>query len=873
MLNSLKGKLIIPLIGVLVLLIAVMFVYVSSLVSNMAEDLTLKRVQGAAQAAEARVRDMEAQSRVVANAVAGSYVVSHTIRAWNDAVDENGEPIEALREAARTEMLVYLGNRLGETGASSFIVRDAEGRTILRSHSALYNDIDGSTAASEALRGRQTTSYSSTGTMPLGLNTTVPVWYEGDIIGTLTPLYFLHTENFMRYFADIFNAEVSIFNSTESLVSTRGQSGVGVELKANIADIVMSHANNGRLYMTTERLYGTLYYTAYIPVIGLANNNAPVGAISVAFSNESTQYMMFRIHRAIVVIGVIGFIMAVGVLYLFIARALKPLGTLKKQVREIADGNININIDRANLPKDEIGDLSMDIIGLTEVIRNVTDDVDRLITELNVNGEIDYRIDGSNYSGAYRQMIDGMNTLMDKYVSEILSILGLIGDIGAGNFNVEVPVMPGKKVLLKQKFDSFIDNIKGINNDIATLAQTAAAGNLDAKADAGKYAGDWAVLLERLNALVGSIADKAFWYESLLDSIPFPISVTDNNMCWTFINKPTEDFLGKKRKDVLGQHCSNWGAKICKTQECGIACYKRGKAQTNFEQGAMHCQVDVAALKDPQGKAVGYIEVVQDITQIKASAKRLSDLMSDIQTVSEQVSIGSRQISNSSQDLAKGAQTQAAQIQNLNASIDSINAKTKAAAQNAANATALSKNAKQNAVIGNGEMQMMLSAMEGIKSASDGISKIIKTIEEIAFQTNLLALNASVEAARAGEHGRGFMVVAEEVRNLAARSQASATETNELISESGARVAHGTEIAVKTARTLETIVADFDKVSNIIAEIAGASSEQADAIMQISSGLADISSITQHNSAVSEEAAAASVELSAQADTLTRMFG
>ncbi len=165
----------------------------------------------------------------------------------------------------------------------------------------------------------------------------------------------------------------------------------------------------------------------------------------------------------------------------------------------------------------------------------------------------------------------------------------------------------------------------------------------------------------------------------------------------------------------------------------------------------------------------------------------------------------------------------------------------------------------------------MDTAMSDIKAASDQTSKIVKTIDEIAFQTNLLALNAAVEAARAGEAGKGFAVVAEEVRNLAMRAAEAAKSTNSLIEENTVRVNGGVQIIDGLKASLESTVNTVEKVTSLSNEVAAASDEQSTGIEQINTAIAQMNQATQANAANAEEAAAAAEETSGQSESLREL--
>jgi methyl-accepting chemotaxis protein len=225
-------------------------------------------------------------------------------------------------------------------------------------------------------------------------------------------------------------------------------------------------------------------------------------------------------------------------------------------------------------------------------------------------------------------------------------------------------------------------------------------------------------------------------------------------------------------------------------------------------------------------------------------------------------------VSAASQSLAEGASEQAASLEETSSSLEEMASMTKRNAENAASAKELSSQTRQTAESGNTSMEDMRGAMGAIKDSSNDISKIIKSIDEIAFQTNILALNAAVEAARAGEAGAGFAVVAEEVRNLAQRSAQSAKETASKIEVAIHNSDRGVQISEKVAQFLHEILEKVRRVDELVGEIATASHEQSQGIGQLNTAVGQMDKVTQANSASAEETASAAEELNAQALSL-----
>lgn len=267
-----------------------------------------------------------------------------------------------------------------------------------------------------------------------------------------------------------------------------------------------------------------------------------------------------------------------------------------------------------------------------------------------------------------------------------------------------------------------------------------------------------------------------------------------------------------------------------------------------------------------------YVGEFQSILMSMRNLKvELSNTMRQIDVSAGQVSSASNQVSTGAQSLSQGSIEQASSVEELAATIAGISdsaKQTAVAAEEAGNYVG-----QAGAQLGTSVeyVKELNTAMEKISGSSKEISKIIATIESIAFQTNILALNAAVEAARAGSSGKGFAVVADEVRNLASKSDEAAKATKELIEGSITAVSEGSQAVNNVTEALEQTSVLAGHVTAQMNIVVHAVDDQTTALEQVTEGIDQISSVVQTNSATAQESAAASEELSAEASSLKQL--
>lgn len=606
---------------------------------------------------------------------------------------------------------------------------------------------------------------------------------------------------------------------------------------------------------------------------------------------------------------------------------IRPLNVAAEYVDRIAKGDIPAKIQDDY--KGDFNEIKNNLNQCIDAIALLISDIEILGTAA-VDGKLDYRADYGKHQNDFQKIVVGMNRTLDavisplnvaaeyidrisigdippkitdKYNGDFNTIINNINvlieatnrvsdaatAIAKGDLNIELQPRSNNDNLIKS-FINMIQNLKQMISQINVLANSAIVGRLDTRADASIHSGEYQNIINGIN--------------NTLDAIIKPLNVSaeymDRIAKGDIPPKISEEYKGdfNEIKNNLNQCIDAIQLLIADSNNLSQAAvdgHLRTRVDASKHNGdfakivkGMNDTLD-AALAPSQSAVIVLKEMAEGNLSklmdgnfkgdhavlkqaINGTLVSINELLNQVNDTVEQVRQGSALVAEASQNLSSGATEQAAAIEQMSSSMMQIGSQTKQNADNAGNANKLAASSQEASERGFKEMQLLKNAMAEINESSKSIAKIIKVIDEIAFQTNLLALNAAVEAARAGVHGQGFAVVAEEVRNLAARSAQAAKETAEMIESSIKKVDTGTVLSEKTATVLADIKEHSTTVANIIKEIAIASNEQAEGINQVEIGFSQIDKVTQTNTAGAEQSASAAETLDNQAKLLTEML-
>jgi methyl-accepting chemotaxis protein len=601
------------------------------------------------------------------------------------------------------------------------------------------------------------------------------------------------------------------------------------------------------------------------------------------------------------------------------------------QLDRIAAGDLpeRLALDRGA----DVNALRASLNALSETLRTLLAEMGRMSDE-HARGDIDVAVDAGKFQGAYARVASGVNEMVGAHIDVKKKAMAVFAEFGRGNFDADLPPLPGKKRFINETIDQVRANLKGLIAEMNRMSAEHEKGDIDVAIDTSRFRGDFATMARGVNEMVGAhIAVKkqamAVFAEFGRGNFDAPMPLLPGKK--RFINDTIEQVranlraliadtgmlvkaavdgklgvradasrhAGDYRKIVQGVN-ETLDAVIAPTRELAQVLERLAEGdlaartdpsryQNEARQLVEGVNVTLGALLAPLEEAT---KVMRQLAErdlrarmtgtyaggharlkdaVNATAAALHDALAQVAAAVDQVSSAATQIASSAQAVASGASEQASALAETNSSMESVASISTQATGNAAQANTLSQGARAAAQDGAASVGEMLGVMGKIRASSESTSQIIKDINEIAFQTNLLALNAAVEAARAGEAGRGFAVVAEEVRSLALRAKEAASKTEELIKESVRQAGEGEATSRQVAAKLDEIVTGIGKVTEIASEIAAAAREQATGIEQVNKAISEMDKVTQQNAASAEESSSAASELSGQAEELAAM--
>lgn len=520
-----------------------------------------------------------------------------------------------------------------------------------------------------------------------------------------------------------------------------------------------------------------------------------------------------------------------------LARAFRTMAGVTREraelAQQIAAGNVSVEVT-AKSDKDLLG---KSFIQVVDTLRRLIAEADSL-SQAAVAGKLATRGNAEQFQGGYKQIVSGVNQTLDAVIGPLNVSAEYMDRISKGDIPPKITdSYNGDFNEIKINLNNCIDNIKAMVVDAGMLVAAAEEGKFETRADAAKHRGDFRKVVEGVNATLDVVVDKVNWYQSIIDAVPSPIHVIDKDMKWVFLNKAFEGLMVKNniirsRADAPGMPCSSARANICKTDNCGLVQLSKGVGETYFDWNGQKCKQQSSRIMNARGEHIGFVEVVQDLTEIVKVKDYTNNEVVRVATNLAQIAKGDLQVNlklAESDEFTAEARAQFARINDsLTVMVDAIRSVTDDSSKLVTAAVEGQLSVRADASRHQGDFRKIV---EGVNQTLDAVIAPLQESSSVLAKIAQSDLTARVQGNYRGDHarlkediGRMAQDLHDSIRSFSQNTQSMASSAEQLTAVSHQMAGNAEE----TATQANVVASASDEVSrNVTAVAAGAEQMQA----------------------------------------------